>query len=375
MSKRGLSGFWGVTTLLLTFAAPAAVHADPLRYAYVALDQVPLPAPYTFFSPASVVNGRVYGTAFDDTFTIANVAVYDHGTITVGPSGTAVVANARGDIGGQVASGQAALFEGNATALIPVLPGQVSALVQSLGDNDLALVQSTDSSFTSTFAYLRRGALSVIDFGLPDPASNAFMNDAGLIGLTKSESPTDHFLHGFKFDPRTQTSTPLPPSPDPTDVNVLIQGINAGGDVLGYSFTDFASPDYHERVGIWRANDVFQTYFLETINTSELFFNDRDEIVITESSDGESYLVPSPGTRLDLASITSNVPAGVTLSLAVGIDNAGNIAGFSVDENDDFFPFLLTPMGHGDANPPQAHVCHGVPTGIAHAHDQTHGHR
>ena len=113
----------------------------------------------------------------------------------------------------------------------------------SLGDNELALIQSTDSSFTNTFAYFRAGNESVIDFGLPDAAANAFMNDAGLIGLTKNESPTDHFDHGYRYDPRTQTSTLLPPSPDPTDVNVLIQGINAEGDVLGYSFTDFASPD------------------------------------------------------------------------------------------------------------------------------------
>jgi hypothetical protein len=360
-----------VTALLLTFGAPAAAHADPLRYAYVALDQVPLPAPYTFFSPAAVVNGRVYGTVFDDTFTIANVAVYSHGTITVGPSGTATAANARGSIGGQSPSGQAALFDGGATTLVPALPEQSFATVPSLGDNDLALVQSTDTSFTSTFAYFRKGTETVIDFGLPDPAANAFMNNAGLIGLTKNQSPTDHFDHGYRYDPRTQTSALLPPSSDPTDVNVLIQGINAGGDVLGYSFTDFASADYHERVGIWDRSGVFQTYFFETINTSLLVFNDRDEIVITNSSDGNSYLVPAPGTRLDLASLTSNVPAGLQLSQAVSIDNAGNIAGFAVDANFDFFPFLLTPLGHGDPEPGPVHVRCAVPAELVHAHDKT----
>jgi hypothetical protein len=350
--------------------APAAVQADPLRYAYVALDQVPLPAPYTFFAPASVVAGRVYGTVFDDTFTIANVAVLSGTTVTVGPPGTATVANARGDIGGQSLSGQAALFSGGATTLIPALPAQASASVVSLGDNDLALVNSFDSSFISTFAYFRQGTLSVINFGLPDAAGSAFMNNNGLIGLTKNESRADRFLHGYRFDPRTMTSTLLPPSPDPTDLNVLIQGVNAGGDVLGYSFTDFFSPNYHERVGIWNQQGVFQTYFFETLNTSTLLFNDRDEIVITNSEDGESYLVPTPGTRLDLASLTSNVPAGVQLALAVSIDNAGNIAGFAVDENFDFFPFLLTPMGNGDPNPAQAHVRHGVPAAIAHAGDK-----
>ena len=372
MSKINPRAFFSATALALMFVASAA-HADPLRYGYVALDAVPLPAPYTSFSPAAVVNGRVYGTVFDDTFTIANVAVYSGGTITIGPSGTATVANARGTIGGASPTGQAALFQGGSTTLVPALPGQASANVVSLGDNQLALVQSTDSSFVNSFAYFRAGTEAIIDFGLPDPASNAFMNDAGLIGLTKNESPTDHFLHGFRYDPRTATSTPLPPfAGDPTDVNVLIEGINAGGDVLGYSFTDFASPAYHERVGIWGRSGVFQSYFFETINTSMLVFNDRDEIVITESSDGESYLVPAPGTRLDLASLTSNVPAGVQLSFVVSIDNAGNIAGFAVDANSDFFPFLLVPLGHGAPEPCQAHVRVPVPSSIAHACDKTH---
>jgi hypothetical protein len=374
MSKRPLHMLFGATALTLTLIASVA-HADRLRYGYVALDQISLPAPYTSFSPAAVVNGRVYGTVFDNTFSIANVAVYSRGTIAIGPSGVASVANARGSIGGQTLSGQAALFQGDATALVPALPTQAFANVVSLGDDELALIQSTGSSFTNTFAYFRAGNESVIDFGLPDPAANAFMNDAGLIGLTKNQSATDHFDHGYRYDPRTQTSTLLPPSPDPTDVNVLIQGINAGGDVLGYSFTDFASADYHERVGIWDHSGVFQTYFFETLNTSTLVFNDRDEIVITNSSDGNSYLLPTPGTRLDLASLTSNVPAGLQLSLVVSIDNAGNITGFAVDENFDFFPFLLVPLGHGDPNPDPVHVRCPVPASIAHASDKTHPHK
>ena len=166
-------------------------------------------------SPAAVVNGRVYGTVFDSTFTIANVAVFGRGAVTIGPSGVASVANARGSIGGQSLSGQAALFQGDATALVPALPTQAFANVVSLGDNELALIQSTGSSFTNTFAYFRAGNESVIDFGLPDPAANAFMNDAGMIGLTKNESPTDHFDHGYRYDPRTRTSTPLPALPRP----------------------------------------------------------------------------------------------------------------------------------------------------------------
>ena len=198
------------------------------------------------------------------------------------------------------------------------------------------------------------------------------MNNAGVIGLTKNESPADHFQHGFRYDPTTGVSTPLPTSGDPTDVHVLIQGINAGGNILGYSYSSFPNPNYHERVGVWDASNTFRTYFFETLNTSTLVFNDRNEIVITNSEDANSYLVPSPGTRLNLADITANAPAGVLLTLVQSIDNAGNIVGYALDDNFDFFPFLLTPLGHGDPNPPRAHVSRAVPADIAHRADKPH---
>jgi hypothetical protein len=153
---------------------------------------------------------------------------------------------------------------------------------------------------------------------------------------------------------------------------VLIQGINARGDVLGYSFTDFASSAYHERIGVWDHNGVFQTYFFETLNTSTLVFNDHNQIVITNSTDGNSYLVPAPGTRLDLASLVSNLPAGLQLSLVVSIDNAGNMTGFAFDENFDFLPFLLVTRGPHDPDPGPVHVGRGMPASIAHAFDKTH---
>jgi hypothetical protein len=193
-----------------------------------------------------------------------------------------------------------------------------------------------------------------------------------LIGLTKNESPHDRFLHGYRYDPAAGTSTLLPPSPDPTDKNVLIEGINAGGDVLGYSFVDFfGTGPYHERVGVWDSTGVFQTYFFETLNTNILVFNDRDEIVITETEDGNSYLVPTPGTRLNLADLTSNVPAGLQLAIVVSIDNAGNIAGFAADPTFTFFfPFLLETLGPRDPAPGVVHVGQGLSRAIAHASDK-----
>lgn len=376
MSKSKSCAMAGAMALAVTLVTPA-VQADPLAYRYVALDQVALPAPYASFSPSAVVEGRVFGTVFDSAFSIENVAVYDHGTITVGPPGSASVANAAGIVGGANPSAQAAVFQGDTTTLVPPQPGELFASVVSLGDNGLALVSSTNTSFLSTFAYFRAGTETVIDFGLSDPAANAFMNNSGLIGLTKDENRTDRFLHGYRFDPRTATSTQLPSfAGDPTDLNVLIEGINASGTVLGYSFTDFFSSAYHERVGVWDSTGVFQPFFFETINTNLLVFNDRAEIVISESSDGLSYLVPSPGTRLDLGSLVVNLPDGLEPAIVVSIDNAGDITGFAADATfSNFFPFLLVPLGTGQLNPGPVHVGSPVPWAVAHASDKARVHK
>lgn len=377
MSKSKLSlGLGSTMALVVTLAAPGA-NADVLRYRYVALDQVPLPAPFTSFSPTTVIDGRVFGSVFDASFTTASVAVFDHGTIRVGPAGTASTANQEGIIGGSDPSAEAALFSGNATSLVPRLPGEVSASVVGLTDDRLALVSSTNASFATTFAYFRTGTETVIDFGLPDPVFGGFLNEDGLVGVTKEESATDPFLHGYRFDPRTRTSMLLPPfAGDPTDINVLVQGINRRGEVLGYSFTDFSSPAYHERVGVWDRAGVFQPYFLETIITNTLVFNDRNEIVISNSSDGNSYLVPRPGTRLNLANLVRNVPAALALAIAVSIDNDANIAGFAADVNSNFFPFLLIPLRDDEGDPDEAHVGNcGVPWAIAHQSDKQHPHK
>lgn len=376
MSKTALSlGYGSALALAATFFATAA-HADGPRYRYVALDQVPLPAPYTSFNPTTVVDGRVFGTVFDDSFTIGAVAEYQHGAIAIGPAGVASIANAANVIGGSSLSGQAALFDRGTTTLVPRLPGETSATVVGLGAVRLALVSSTNSSFVTTFAYFLGGTETVIDFGLPDPVFGGFMNDEGLIGVTKEESQTDPFLHGYRYSPVTKTSTLLPPfAGDPTDINVLIQGINQRGEVLGYSFTDFESPTYHERVGVWDRAGVFQPYFEETIVTNTLLFNELNEIVITNSSDSNSYLVPKPGTRLNLASIVGNVPTGLELVQVVSIDNEGNIAGFSADATlTNFFPFLLVPVGD-DENCGEVRVAHGVPWRIAHSADAWRSHK
>jgi hypothetical protein len=344
-------GFGGAMALVTTLAAPT-VHADKLRYRYVALDQVHLPAPYTFFLPSAVVDGEVFGTVYDPTFTIASVAEYHGGKITVGAAGFAAVANHLGVIGGTSPSLQAALFYGSETSLLPKLPGEASASVVGLTDLNLSLVASTNASFVTTYAYVFGGTEKVINFGLPNPVFGAFMNDFGFIGVTEEESQTTQFTQGFRYDPRTGVSTPLPPfAADPTETFVLVQGINIRGDVLGYSYTNPTSSAYQESVGVWDAKAVFHPYFTETINTSALLFNDEDQIVITLSSDGNTYFVPAPGTRLNLADLVPNVPAGLSLTQAVSIDDAGNITGLATDADFNQYPFLLQAMGENEAGP------------------------
>ena len=375
MSKSVFSiGLGGAMALVATLVAPAA-HADGIHYRYVGLDQVPLPAPYTSFSPSTVIDGRVIGTVFDDTFSIGAVAVYDHGAIAIGPAGFASVGNERGAIGGSNLSAQAAIFSHGNTTVVPALPNALFSNVVGLSDDGLALVSSTDSSFTTTFAYFARGNVTPINFGLPDPVFGAFMNDEGMVAVTKEESFTDQFLHGYRYNPRSQRTTQLPPfAGDSTDVMVLVQGINDRDEVLGYSFTLFDSPAYHERVGFWDRFNVFRPYFEETNNTQQLFSNSSHEIVITQSSDGNSYLVPQPGTRLNLADIVKNVPAGLSLSQAVGIDDDGNIAGVANDATfTNFYPFLLVPIGDHDGFD-DVHPCHGIPAAIIHAFEKRHHH-
>jgi hypothetical protein len=359
MSLKGLScGVGAAVALAMTLAAPAALaNFNAIQYRYVPLDQATVPPPYvanTFF-PVAVHGGVVVGTISDATFSTNAVAVWQKGRITIGPAGFANAANAFGLIGGFDSSLQAELFFGNQSSLIPRLPGEVSAQVNAVNLVGLSLVQSTDASFVSTYAYYLAGAETVIDFGVPNPVFGGYMNDLGFVAVTEEESITDHFPHGVRYNPLTKTSTLLPPfAGDPTDVLVLVQGINDRKEVLGYSYTNTFDATYHERVGLWNASGVFQPYYFETINTDMLVFNNLDQIVITNSvfagpGVGTSYLVPQPGTRLDLDTLVVNLPAGFSLDNVAAIDDQGNITGIAADAAYvNMAPFLLVPLADGE---------------------------
>jgi hypothetical protein len=353
-------GAGAATALVLSLAAPAA-HATSIRYSYVPLDHETVPAPYVAnnFSPSAILDGGiVVGTIYDASFATEAIAVWRNGTITIGQAGSGNVVNALGVIGGASPSNQAALFLGNSTTLIPRLPGETTASVVDLSLSGLALVQSLNSSYTQTYAYYFAGTETVIPFGLPDPVFGGHMNQWGQVAVTKEESATDHFTRGYRYDPLTGKTTPLVPyAGDPTDVLALVQGINNRGEVLGYSYTNASAPSYHERVGVWNAAGVYQPYYYETIDTNALYFNDLDQIVITNPAFfgpgvGTSYLVLQAGTRLDLASLVVNLPSGLSLNSVVGIDDEGYIIGYASDAAYvNFYPFLLVPLADGQSNP------------------------
>ncbi|SDY61292.1 hypothetical protein [Nitrosomonas sp. Nm58] len=214
-----------------------------------------------------------------------------------------------------------------------------------------------DENFNTTAVLYDKGKVTPLDFG-PD-ISSAFslgMNNQGIIsGNTFIEGLG---FRGFRFDPRTGLATLLHPLP--TEPHSLVVGINNRGDVLGYSifFSDIERGI--ERIGVWDKEGVFHTYFVEGTPefptlSNDLKFNDNNLIVITQvwsptSESGNSYLVPSPSVRLNLADLVVDMPPEHgSLRYVQAINNHGNIIGSSVGP--DFltsFNFLLERTGAGN---------------------------
>ena len=338
-------------------------------YHYVWLDEtVPLPPGFLGgFSPSAITNGdRVYGIAFafnesDGTF-INYVAVFEHGNLTILQEGSAGPANQGGTIGGFVLTDaenfftQAALFRGNEVELIPRLPGEITSFVSGINDSGMALVFSVDENFNTTAALYNKGKVTPLDFG-PDisPPILLEMNNQGIISGTTFIDGLG--FRGFRFDPRTGVATLLHPLP--TEPHSLAMSINNRGDVLGYSlfFNDIERGI--ERIGVWDKEGIFHTYFVEgtpefpTIS-NDLKFNDNNLIVITQvsspaSESGSSYLVPSPGVRLNLADLVADMPPEHGSLWGVGaINNKRNMIGSTFSPDFSSFNFLLERTGAGN---------------------------
>jgi hypothetical protein len=178
-----------------------------------------------------------------------------------------------------------------------------------------------------------KGQATPLDFGpsISNPSRLA-INNQGILSGRQGSSPFDGAT-GFRFDPRTEDAMLLQPlSTDPLAWGLAI---NNRGDVLGYSFVSGGL----ERIGVWDRQGEFKTYFVEgtsefpTISNS-LLFNDNNLIVITfvtspASESGNSYLVPKPDTRLNIADLVENLPEGRDLSFISDINNQGSMIGTS----------------------------------------------
>jgi hypothetical protein len=326
------------------------VQAQEFRYRYVPLDQVELPSGFEIFYPIALGNGgRVYGTAFPfDVSASPQVAVYDGGVVTALAPGLAFTASRSGLVGGGVLldpvafTTQAALFRGGKVELIPRLPGEYTSNVMRVTDSGLALVVSYDENFQSTLLLSKNGRLT------PLPIDGSFLNFLDMNNRGQISGIT--FVPGlgyraFRFDTRTGESTLLDPLP--TEPHSWGMAINDRGDVLGYSFVFSAV----ERIGVWDSKGGFQTYFVEgtpqfpTVS-NRLRFNDNNLIVITDTFDDNSYLVPNPGVRLNLSDLVVNLPPGQgALRYVINVNNHGDMLGFGPGFNG---AFLLERIGVGN---------------------------
>ncbi|MBN3786588.1 hypothetical protein [Burkholderia sp. Ac-20353] len=378
---------FGLGVVLILSFWTVGSHAQEARYRYVSLDQIALPAGFASFSPTAIQNsGRVYGTLCDATCGVIEFAYFENGTLTVLPPVPAGSfsgpVNARGTIGGSIlvdpVNGvfRAALFQGGRVKLVPPQPGELSAFVFALNDNDTALVESDDAS-GPTFVLYRGGTATPINFG--QSIVNPFFSFIGnctcinnneiIEGIAKGAGDSLYNgTRGFRFDTRNGNAAILDPFPgDPTETLSWGQGIDQAGNVLGYSFV-LAVPGtpYHERIGVWGPNGVFYTYLVETDSSSRLLFNDNGLIVITAlATSFVSYVVPRPGVRLNLADLVVNLPVGQDLSSITGLNNHGDMIGFSST----FANFLLQRLDNGDSRsfptPVVNNARHSVPPMIA----------
>jgi hypothetical protein len=342
--------------LLFAFQAKSASAAD-YQYDYVSLDNLAMPPGYAGFSFSAttiVRDDRVYGNVCDDSF-VCYAAVYDSGAVKViQPRNrrdlvfTLSSANDGGVLGGSVSSladpssAQGAVLRDGDLDLFPTRPGDLASFVVALFDSS-ALVFSVDAAGKAHYLILRRGTVTEIAFnGIVNP-NYVQINDRGIVAGTGGSLFQD--ARAFRLDTRTGRIMKLDPLPaEPLSWGL---GINRRGDVLGYSFVSGAT----ERIGVWDPEGRFQTYFVEgtpefpTIS-NWLLFNDRNVIVITRAG-GTSYLVPRPGTRLDLADLTHNLPAlPFPLYSMNAINDRASIIGFGYTGNQ----FLLRRSDHDCAD-------------------------
>ncbi len=333
-----------VVTLLISFIlAGCAVEASDVsdetsaalgarHFRYTQIDITAGPANFDGWFPHGLSDkGEVIGQAFDcnEDFTACSQHVVkrnDNGSFTVLERDFVVNdVNSRGDSGG--CTTDPVNFEGHAgivrvdgtLELIPPLPGERSSCASKISDSGIAFVASTDPNFvTSVFVFDRgrRRPFPVLNTTVDD------INDHAEIAGTQFFDPN----RAYRFDARAQTTTILQPvAPDPQSFGFAI---NRQGEVLGTSF-DFDGSI--QRIGKWNRKNRFETSLVGGTGNPEfpviansVTWNEAGLIVVSNTDDGNAYLVPSPGVRLNLADLVTNGPVASLLQV-IAVNKRGDI--------------------------------------------------
>jgi hypothetical protein len=311
----------------------AAINAKHLRYKQV--DITAGPANLDGWFPRGLSDhGEVIGQASDcnEDFSVClqfAVKRRTNGEFTVLEENFLVNdVNSRGDAGGCTTvpgnpfAGQAGIVRANGTLeLIPPLPGEMSSCVNNLSDSGVAFVSSTDPDFETSVYVLDRGQRR------PFPVLNVTVNDindhAQLAGI-QFTNPN----RAYRFDARAQTTTLLQPvAPDPESWGFAL---NRQGEVLGTSFNFDATI---QRIGKWNRKNEFETSIIGgtgnpafPLISNNVNWNERGLIVLSSTDDGNAYLVPSPGVRLNLADLVKNGPVASFLQVIDVNDRADIVA-------------------------------------------------
>jgi len=334
--------------------APAGKAAE-FRYPLVPLDTT-VPDGFDAFDPVKILdNGQIYGNAWacSPGGCKSFVAVYRKGHTTVLRQGRTFTANEARVVGGDVVTGrtgsqvQAALFDGLTVKLIPRLPGETNSNVLRINNSNVALVASVLPNEPTSYYLYRNGNVTPLNFGL----GFEFLLDLNDQGTISGTTFTSAGGRAFRFRPPTGPATLL--NPVRAD-HAWGTAINDAGDVLGWSFT-FSGI---ERVGFWHGRQ-FHTQFVEGTTaiptiSNRLLWNEKGLIVITATADlpdlqpeGNSYIVPRAGVRLNLADLTDTLPPW---TLIASVNDGGDLVGFggtvagTIEES-----FLLRRVGSGSA--------------------------
>jgi hypothetical protein len=334
-------GVFAITGCAAETSEPLGESADALsakQLRYTQLNITAGPADHDGWFPRGLTeNGEVIGQAFDcnEDFSVCKQDVVkrrSNGQFTVVAANfLANDVNAHGDAAGctfdpVTFQGQAGIVHENGKLeLIPPQPGETSSCVSKVSDSGVAFVTSTDPNFVNSVYVFDRGVKR--PFSVLNVDVGGINDSAQLTGTQFNDTN-----RAYRFDSRSQTTTILKPvGSDPESSGFAI---NRQGEVLGTSFNFDGSV---QRVGKWSRNGQFEVSLVTTpaFIANSVIWNEQGLIVLSATSDDNTYLVPSPGVRLNLADLVKNAPAASSLQ-AIAVNQHADIVGASLTDGSVF---------------------------------------